>query len=483
MVTALNAAGEAAGLYVGMALTDARAILPALRTRPAEPDKDTRALAVLADWCTRYTPWVNIDGADGLWLDVTGCAHLFGGEAGLLADIARRLQDIGVSVRLGLADTPGAAWAAARQIRSTRVADGIVPPGGARDALAPLPVEGLRLTPETVATLKRLGLARIGQLYDLPRAGLKRRFASAEEPEAVLRRLDQAFGVHDEPVAPLRPAPAYRARLGFAEPLTEVLAIETLLPDLVVDLCRALAQDHRGARRLTLAAYRVDGRVERLTVAASRPTRDVRHLQRLFRERVAQIDVGFGIDGLILSADRVDELAPDQPSFAAGARFAADGLSQDAAVGRLVDRLANKLGPDRVMQTAPHASHLPEKAARRIGALDIAPAWPEAPRDGPPRPFRMLDRPEPIEVTAEVPEGPPISFRWRRLVHRIARAEGPERIAPEWWLTQDLDDDRIRDYYQVEDAEGRRFWLYREGLFGVPGRDGPPRWYMHGLFA
>lgn len=479
MVTALNAAGEAAGLYVGMALTDARAILPALRTRPAEPENDTRALAALADWCTRYTPWVNIDGADGLWLDVTGCAHLFGGEVGLLADIARRLQDIGVSVRLGLADTPGAAWAVARQIRSAHVADGIVPPGGARAALAPLPIDGLRLTPETVATLKRLGLARIGQLYDLPRAGLKRRFASAEEPEAVLRRLDQAFGVHDEPVAPLRPAPAYRARLGFAEPLTEVLAIETLLPDLVVDLCRALAQDHQGARRLTLAAYRVDGRVERLTVAASRPTRDTRHLQRLFRERVAQIDVGFGIDGLILSADRVDELAPDQSSFAAGARLAAD----DAAVGRLVDRLANKLGPDRVMQTAPHASHLPEKASRRIGALDIAPAWPEAPRDGPPRPFRMFDRPEPIEVTAEVPEGPPISFRWRRLVHRIARAEGPERIAPEWWLTQDLDDDRIRDYYQVEDAEGRRFWLYREGLFGAPGRDGPPRWYMHGLFA
>lgn len=472
MLHAVSAAAEKAGVYPGMALADARALLPALLTRAADPGADAAALERLARWCGRWSPWVRADGEDGILIDASGSAHLFGGEAAMLEDIRTRLGRTGLGVRMAIADTPGAAHAMARH-----GGERIVPAGEARACLAPLPVAALRIEAAAATTLGRLGLKRIGDLYELPRATLARRFGAggARAIGAVLQRLDQALGAVFEPVEPMAPAPAFRVRRAFAEPVTEGCALDALLAPLFAALAAQLLADAKGARRLSLTAFRVDGTSTRLIAGANAPSRDRAHLARLFRERLAEIDPGFGIDCLILAADVVAPLGAVAQDF--------DGRAAEAlALSELVDRLALRLGAGHIGHARPYESHLPERAERRAAGLGDG-AWNDAARPpGPSRPLRLLPRPEPVDVMAEIPEGPPLSFRWRRVHHRIARAQGPERIAPEWWRDQGATA-RVRDYYRVEDAEGRRFWLFRAGLYGEEAACGVPRWFLHGLFA
>lgn len=474
-ITAVNDAAAAEGLGVGMALADARALLPDLASAPAEPVADARALAALAAWCNQYTPWVSLDGDDGLWLDITGCAHLFGGEAALLDDLGQRLSRLGYRNRLGLADTPGAAWALARFAPDK--APRILPPGETADGLATLPVEGLRLDAPALLLLRRLGLQRIGALYDLPRATLARRFRAAkakEQPGAqVLTRLDQALGRVDEPLSPLAPAPAYRTRQSFAEPILTLDSIEASVARLTEGLCQLMESDQQGARRLVLRAYQVDGRIARAAVETGRPSRDARHLARLFADRLEPLVPEYGIETLILSASVTQPLGLSQLSLNPGTD------SGGEAAARLVDRLANRFGSKSVHRLRPQASHLPERAEARTPAAADGPDWERPSALQPPRPVRLFERPEPIRVLAEIPDGPPVRFDWRRVTHRVARARGPERIAPEWW-NDFKGAERVRDYYQVEDTAGRRYWLYREGLYQDPGA---PAWYIHGLFA
>ncbi len=476
-MAAATSAAQAAGVVPGLPLADARALVPGLHTAEADPAGDGRALAALADWCGRYTPWTAVNGGDGMWLDISGCAHLFGGETALLEDLGGRLKGLGFHGLAAAADTPGAAWAVARFAdRRTGVAI-IVSAGKTRQALAPLPVAGLRLPPATVEGLSRVGLRRIGDLLGLPRAPLAARFG-----ETLVKRLDEALGRTDEPISPRRPTPPMRARLAFAEPIGRAEDIRAAARRLLDDLCARLERAHRGARRLELALYRVDGTVARARVGTSRPTRDAHHLERLFTEKLEGLDAGFGVEVMVLAATAADPLAPVQTALHTG-RGAAAGDGD--GVARLVDRLGNRLGPESVVRLVPRASHVPERACREVSALaPPAPAASTPATSGPPpRPLHLLPWPEPIEVMAPVPDHPPVMFRWRRRRHRVARADGPERIGPEWWLEEPGDafspQRRIRDYYRVEDTEGRRFWLYREGLYR-PGVE--PAWYLHGFF-
>lgn len=465
VVAAADPVAEAAGITPGMALADARAIEPGLAAIEAEPEADARALDGLADWCGRYTPRVGLDAPDGLLLDVTGCAHLFGGEGGLLRDLAERLRGFGYSCRLALADTPSAAAALARfgPEHVLRVA-----PGGVRTALAGLPSAALRLPAETTALLRRLGLRRIGDLYDLPRPALSLRLGSA-----VLRRLDQALGIAAEPVAPRRPVPAHEARLAFAEPISDSASLAEALRRLLASLCAGLERAGQGARRLDLAGFGTDGRVGRVSVGTSRPSRDPIHLARLFAERLDRLDPGPGFEVMSL-------LAAAEPLSAVQIALAGTGAGRgQAAQGRLpelVDRLGSRLGLDSVRCLLPRESWWPERAAEPVPVPDdpdlLARLWP-ADR---PRPVRLLARPEPVEVMAPVPDDPPVMFRWRGRAHRVRRADGPERIEPEWWF----ETGELRDYYRVEDMDGARFWIYRSGLHH-PGR--PARWFLHGMFA
>jgi protein ImuB len=508
VLTALNAAAMSAGLIPGMGLADARAIAPHLATALAAPEEDAETLLALARWSSRYSPSLNVDGVDGLWLDVSGVPHLFGGRT-LLADMAIRFARLGFSARLVLAETLGGAHALARFAPSSPT---ILPRGKIGEALAPLPIEGLRLADEITRLLKRLGLKRIGQLYDLPRVSLERRFHSREAVEAVLSRLDQALGRREEPRPSLLPTPDYSARLPFPEPLITHDGVVTGLNHLAEKLCEALALSRRGARRLHLAIYRADGSSAIIETGLSAPSREPSHLARLFKDRVSGIDVGFGVDLMVLAALATEPLLPAQTAYA---------RREDRAQPEpLIDRLANRLSADAVRRLGPYASHVPERAQNTLPALAGSTHWSQQGESKPLRPVLLFAEPEPVVGLAEIPEGPPARFTWRRVTRRVVKAEGPERIAPEWWLelrtpspsrgeggppgvaleapgggpaASVIGPDphpsrgremqaRPRDYYRIEDEDGRRYWVFRAGLYQESAKD-LPAWYVHGVFG
>ncbi|MDP7429716.1 MAG: DNA polymerase Y family protein [Alphaproteobacteria bacterium] len=500
-LAAVNAAARAGGVGPGLTLADARALVPGLEVLAAEPAAEAAELAALADWCGRSSPWAAVDAAvqpsgAGLWLDISGCAHLFGGEAALLDDLGARIRGLGFAARAALADTPGAAWAVARF--GTAESGPLVPPGRTRQVLAGLPLSGLRLAPEVAEALYRLGLRRIGDLYGLPRGPLAARFG-----ESLVGRLDRALGQAAEPISPRLPVAPLRERLAFAEPIGRAEDIAAGLGLLLQPLMRRLERQQLGARRLELNLFHVDGKLSRAAVGSSRPSRDGAHFEHLFDERLEGLEAGFGIDVMILAAAATQPLAPAQLGLERGTagRTGRDQDETAAELGPLVDRLGNRLGRRRVIRLAPCQSHLPERAWAARPALAPASAEEDEARSQgrarplPPRPLRLFPRPQAISATAMVPDGPPVQFRWRRQVHRVLRAEGPERIAPEWWHEQAVIENAVletpwdratRDYFRVEDSQGGRFWLYREGLYG-PQPDGPgwqpPRWYLHGVFG
>ncbi|HKF71028.1 MAG TPA: DNA polymerase Y family protein [Stellaceae bacterium] len=448
----------------GMALADARAIAPGIVALDADPEGDAAALRKLSQWCGRYSPWTATDGADGIWLDLTGVAHLFGDETSLAADLVARLKRQGITARAAIADTPGAASALAR---AGREAITVVPRGATRLALALLPVGTLRLPVETVELMERLGLRRIGDLYKLPRPSMVARFGLA-----AAERLDQALGNLPEPLSPLPPAPIRSSHRRFAEPITQPEDLAAAIASLADALCRALARDGVGARRLALRFYRVNGVVLGLEAGTAQASRDPRHLAHLFAERLDRIDPDLGIEDMRLEALLVEPLGPRQ------ARLDRTGAGDDrsnGALADLVDRLENRLGAGAVTRMRPRDSYLPERAVERVPAF--APGKGGAPWNSDrPRPVRLLARPEPIEAMAPIPDDPPVQFRWRRLLHRIRAADGPERILGEWWRSPE-EESSLRDYYCVEDTDGRRFWVFREGLHPTT------RWFLHGVLA
>jgi protein ImuB len=469
-IAALNEAAEAEGLARHDLLADARAKAAMLQVHRADPAADDAALKRLALWATRYTPtvspWGEDNGADGFFLDVTGAAHLFGGEEKLLADLAERLARFGLPARLAIAETAGAAWA----LSQFHPAGGVILAAGQEaQALAPLPIAALRLAPDTRTTLRRLGFKQVGALLDKPRAPFAARF-SAE----LLRRLDQALGRTCEPLVPIVAPPVYHSLRYLLEPIVSQEAVVAVATRLMKDLVHVLDRDGAGARTLRLALYRVDGEVATLEIGLTLPTRSVAHVARLIDlklERIAEaVEFGFGFEALSLAVTVAERMEPQQTETAA----VADAASPERCAA-LIDNLRQRLGPRSVRQLKPVASHLPERAEAVCAAVDDD--WP-APDPGRPRPLLLLPQAEPVaDVLSVAPDGPPHRFRWRGEMHDVAKAQGPERIAGEWWRSQQP----TRDYYLVEDEAGRRFWLYRGGLYDRP--ETTPRWFVHGLFA
>ena len=452
IIHAVTKTAAARGARVGARLTDARALDPSLIAIPADPEGDAALLKRLAKWAQRWSPLVEVDGEDALRLDVSGVAHLFGGEKALIQDVIARFAALGLTARTAIAPTAAAAWAFSRF---------------AGDELSPLHVSALRLDPDTVRTLERLGLKTIGALAALPRLALARRFRGAED---VVDALDRALGRKPEPLTALMENPPPRANLRLGEPATHVEAAPQALDRLIPKLVAELEDRRLGARRLSLHGFRVDGSVAVASVSTTIPSREPRHLQRLLADKAAALDPGFGFDAFALVADWSEDLGAAQESLV-------EEPSGERDLARLIDWLTVKLGPRRVRRPHPFESHLPERASGWVTAVSSSLSR-TAPTSN--RPQRLLDRPEAINVIYATPEGMPRRFVWRRAVHDIARVEGPERIAPEWW--RERSSARLRDYYRVEDEAGRRYWIYREGLFG-DGRGGAPNWYLHGLFG
>jgi len=495
LIHAVTKAAAERGARPGARLTDARALDPSLVAVPADLDGDAALVRRLAKWAGRWSPLVEVDG-DGLRLDVTGVAHLFGGERGLVSDIKARFAALNFSTHVAIAPTAAAAWALAHH--SPCICDD---DAGAR--LAPLHVSALRLDPDTVRTLERLGLKTVGALVAVPRLALARRFRGAED---VVDALDRALGRKPEPLTAAPTDPPPRALLKLEEPATHSEAAGQALERLIPILVRQLEERHLGARRLSLTGYRVDGDTAVASVATAIPSREPKHLQRLLSDKAAALDPEFGFDAFALSADWTESLGAAQDSLV-------EEPGGERELARLVDRLTVKLGPRRVRRPQAEESYLPERASGWVSAISSSlraqlvgrgtierrfngggvgakPLHHSTTSSGPPpraklreelgRPQRLLDRPEAIDVIYATPEGMPRRFVWRRAVHDIARVEGPERIAPEWW--RQPSSSRLRDYYRVEDSSGRRYWIYREGLFG-DGRGGAPNWFIHGLFG
>ena len=486
--------------------------------------EDARPLtpARLADWARRFTPLSAPDAPDGAMLDVSGAAHLFGGEKALLDEIEQRLAAAGWEARTALAPSPEGAWALARWSRVRLVPEWIEDKALVR-LFGPLPVAALRLDDATVYALSQAGLKRIDDILHRPRAPITARYGAA-----VFQHLDAMLCRTKSPISPRFEAPAYVVERRFPEPLVRREDIEAVLELLGGDLCRMLERHGEGARQMQIDLFRVDNAVHRISAAASRPLRDPKAMSRLFAERIAAasearqddpLEAGFGFDLIRLAAMEVERLDARQltgphpsplPQAGEGAHTQmrddtptlssmlpppsprrrwgegkGEGLPQNEDAADLVDRLGARLGTRRVTRLIPQPSHIPEQAVmlspaaslRGNAALDL---W-----QGPfavtqaTRPLRLFEMPEPVEALAEVPDGPPLRFRWRRVMHEVAAIEGPERIAPEWWKADSSP--LTRDYFRVEDREGRRFWMFREGLYGQESQR--PRWFMHGLFA
>ncbi len=473
---AVNGEAVRLGLNPGELLADARARVPLLETGDANSAKDLKALERLARWCGRFSPYIAPWTEErpphvlhGLCLDSTGCAHLFGGEDALAGAILHALQGLGLEARLTLADTIGAAHAL--------VSDGkdrcrIVPSGNERNAIKPLPVAALRLSPGISIGLSRVGLKKIGDLIGLPRASLTKRFG----PELV-QRLEQALGQAPEPLSPLLPQTPYRARAVLAEPISLQDHILTLIEKLVGDVAPALLRDGKGARALLFTLFRVDGETAEIFLRMAEATNDPKHIARLFALKLDAIsegqDVGFGYEAARLDVLTAEKLAAQQ------ADIGSDDKGHEAHLPLLIDKLGSRLGTENIERLYPYESHIPERAvsAREAALRTKAHTnWESVPSL--PRPLTLLQNAEPAEVMALLPEAPPPrQFRWRGVLHMINTAQGPERIRPEWWHGEPA---RTRDYYIVEDEKGRRFWLYRDGLYDEPAA---PCWFVHGVFA
>ena len=452
------------GIAPGLALTQARALVPELDVRDAEPAADAALLNRLALFAARrWTPRAAVCGGDGLWLDLTGVAHLFGGERAMARRILRFCARLGLTAHIAITDTAGAAYALARYGGERLLC---CPPGGQGETIASLPIAALRIDEETILAAHRLGIERIGELGAMPRGPLARRFGAE-----LLLRLDQALGHTGEAIEPIVPEEPPSAMVRFVEPIATAEAIGEAMRHLMELLAGALEEQGLGARRLTLLCMRIDGEEQTVTVGTARATRDSRHLLSLLVPRIETIDPGFGIEAMRLVAGRCEPLAPQPIDSGWSGEQAAPDLVP------LIDRLTGRLGPRRLFKMSAVESDVPERSLKRVPPLDPAVDWPP---DWP-RPARLLIRPEPVEQgVALLPDGPPRRFTWRGKTHVVRRADGPERIYGEWWKHRG-EAEAVRDYFQVEDESGARFWLFRRGD-GADARTGDLRWYLQGVF-
>jgi protein ImuB len=463
IITASNAIAERKGITSGMVLADVRAIITDLEVQDDKPDLSTRLLKRLAEWCTRFSPFVAVDLPNGLILDVSGCSHLWGGDFPYISDIIKKLNTRGYHVRVGMADTVGAAWAVARFGKATNGPDLIVRKGLQLEALMPLPPESLRLEQGVIERLHKLGLHHIRQFINMPRTSLRRRFG-----QHMLDQLDKATGHAMELIEPVQPIEPYQERLPCMEPIVTAAGIEIALQQLLETLCLRLQQEQKGIRTAVFKGYRVDGKVEQIDIATNRPSIHAKHLLKLFEHKLPTIEPALGIELFVLEAPKVEDHLPQQEKMWDGSI----GL-EDERLSELVDRLASRIGMKNIHRYLPDEHHWPERSFRPALSLleKLTTTW----RTDKLRPLQILSAPDPIEVTAPIPDYPPMLFRYKGKIHKIIRADGPERIEQAWWFQQG----QHRDYYRVEDEEGHRYWIFRLGHYD----DKVHQWFIHGFFA
>ncbi|MFH0296738.1 DNA polymerase Y family protein [Bradyrhizobium sp. 31Argb] len=480
VIHSLDDIAARSGLSMGLPLANARAICPELTVYDADEIADARTINDIADWCDRFTPLVALDPPSGLFLDITGCAHLFGGERAMLQIICGALARRGFAVSGAIAATSVCARTLTRHSSGRIIED-----GAEAEAVAPLPISALGADDAITKGLRRAGLKTIGDVAARARHEIAARFGAA-----FTTRLEHALGQGDAPISPRKPLPDYIVEKRFPEPVTTEPMIAMTLQNLARMLVQAMDKQGKGARKLEAGFFRTDGAVRTLAVETGRAVTKPEVIDRLFRERLDALndplDPGFGFDLIRLSAGRTEIVVQQQRDLDAH-------VHDNDELAALIDRIAARIGGKRVVVHLPEDTHIPERAAlaapaqHHLAAASQA-VWPARAEGEPPlRPLRLFERPEPIKVPfATVPDGPPHRFTWRRATHQVVRVEGPERIAMEWWQR----DGKVltRDYFRVEDEQGLRFWIFRDGLYDSElidedGKPVPANWFVHGLFA
>ncbi|MEZ5017281.1 MAG: DNA polymerase Y family protein [Flavipsychrobacter sp.] len=458
VVKAVNPIASANGISPGMVVADGRAILPSLQVFDDQHGKDVTLLTAIAEWCIRYTPIAAIDPPDGLILDVSGCTHLWGSELQYLKDLLGRLSAFGYSVRPGMADTIGCAWAIAR----FGLSNPVIESGKQVEALNLLPPAALRLETSTNERLNKLGLIEIGKFMTMPRSALRRRFG-----QSLLSRLDQALGQEIEVLVPVKPIEPYQERLPSLEPVRTAQAIEYALQELLDKICQRLTAEEKGIRKAVFKCYRIDNNIQSIDIGTAKASRNAMHLFRLFEIKIGQIMPALGIELFVLEATVVEHLSSNQEAIW---NFS---YNRQKELAELLDRIAVKVGMHTIHRYLPDEHHWPERSFKEAKSLEeeATTTW----QDDLPRPVHLLRDPELIEVTVAMPDYPPMLFKHKGNLYRVKKADGPERIEQEWWIEQGL----YRDYYCVEDDKGARYWLFRLGHY----LNHEPKWFIHGFFA
>jgi protein ImuB len=510
LISSLSVTAESQGLSCGQSLRDAMAICPSLITKSQNPQLEAQFLTNLCRWANKFSPWVAEEVSNALVIDLTGCAHLFGGEEGVVQQVELDCIDLGLSVHIGIADTKGAAWALARyagqplslsrtgdaidqeahatrsraakrrnwerggqapRLKSSKsISQRIAAPGFTRQALSSLPVAALRLEDHVIISLNRLGLCRVEDLLNQPRAAIARRFG-----KGIIYRMDQALGVAPEPVNPSKQALHFACRLTFPEPIGLMDDMLAALNKLLPRLANSLESKGRGARRLRLEVYRTDQTMQWVDVGLTYPSSDCARMQLLLKMKLAEIEVKFGIDVLRIVATQTELMyAQHYKSHIDVGPEVSVGQLTNTDLGDLIGKLGARIGLEKITRLHPGNSHIPEKAAQTIAAAWSSPEmnWLDLER---PRPLIYF---QPERVIALAVPKVPLQFKWRGQVHEFDSAYGPERIAPEWWLAEQAWRTGTRDYWKVVTKTGDRLWLYFAHGGLVSGG-----WFCHGRFA
>jgi len=459
VITATNAIAEAQGITAGMALADARAIIPDLQVQDDKPDLVNRLLKRLAEWCIRFTPLVGVNHPDGILLDATGCSHLWGGDEPYIHAIIKKISERGYDVTASMADTIGAAWASARFGKHSMV----IANGMHIQAMMNLPPEALRLEQDVADKLHKLGLHQIRQFINMPRASLRKRFG-----QHFMMRLDMALGQEIETFDPVQPIEPYQERLPAPEPIVTRNGIEIALHELLTKLCMRLQHEQKGIRTALFKAHRVDGKMEQIAIETSQPSHHIQHLFKLFEIKLSKIEPALGIELFVLESPKVEDHYPQQEKMWEGAK----GLN-DTRLYELIDKLSVRIGMRAILRYVPDEHYWPERSFKPAQNYHehVTCSW----RADKLRPLQLLKTPEQIEVAAPIPDYPPMLFIYKGKIHNIVKADGPERIEQEWWIQQG----QHRDYYRVEDETGCRYWLFRLGHY----HDKTYKWFIHGFFA
>ncbi|MEO6668070.1 MAG: DNA polymerase Y family protein [Ferruginibacter sp.] len=460
MISAPNQLAQNEGVHIGLTVADARAILPSLVVMDDQPEIVNKVLKGLAEYCIRFTPVAAIDLDDGLMLEATGCAHLWGGEKQYLTEIYTRFKRFGYDIRISIADTIGTAWAVARFGQQSR----IISSSQHIEALLKLPAASLRLEEGIVARLEKLGLRKLRQFVNMPRPALRRRFG-----QQLLDRIDEATGSREEFLLPVHPIEAYHERLPCLEPIATATGIEIALKRLLEAICQRLQHEQKGLRIAEFKGYRLDGKMLKIEIGTNRPSSNSKHLFKLFEIKIDSLEPALGIELFTMDALKVEDLATSQESL----WKVKDGLENND-LAELLDRIAGKFGSNIIHRYVPAEHYWPERSFKPANDINekMETVW----HVYNPRPVQLLGKPEPVEVTAPIPDYPPMMFRYKGKLHKILKADGPERIEQEWWLQQG----EHRDYYSVEDEEGFRYWIFRSGHYDA---EKTYQWFIHGFFA